>query len=238
VDDGLDGVDGKIQEFMTTANGDYLRGERKGWHRQILFVKDTQPAGPNYFVVRDSLTNGRAGDWKVWISTDETPAGISNSSSTLRARGRFNVDLAVHIAEPADRTLSSSVLTRENGASGYSSRSLTQRSVEFRIPAAGGAAAVLYPLARAEQTPSFSGFGGGKAIRIASSQGVDYVLLGLSASTASQDAVNFNCRAGIVQIRPGVVRITVFGKGQISYGSLTLTNSENDSQAVTKEFPQ
>ncbi len=238
VDDGLDGDEGRIREFMTSANGDYLRGERAGWHRQILFVKDTQPTGPNYFVVRDSLTHGRAGDWRIWISTDETPTGISGNSSTVRAKGRFNVDLVVHIAEPASRTLSSSVLTRQNGASGYSSASLTQRSVQFGIPAGGLSAAVLYPLARAEQTPTFSNFGDGKAVKIVSSQGTDYVCLGLNSFIASQDAANFNARAGIIQVRSKVVRITLFGKGEISYNGNTLTNSESDTQVSTREFPR
>jgi len=238
VDDGLDGVDGRILDFMTSANGDYLHGERTGWHRQILFVKDTQPTGPNYFVVGDSLTNGRAGDWRIWISTDETPAGISDNSSTVRAKGRFNVDLAVYIAEPAPRTLSSSVLTRENGASGYSSTSLTQRSVEFQLPAGGQSAVVLCPLASAEQTPTFTSFGDRKAVKIVSPQGTDYVFLGLNSFNAFQDAANFNGRAGIIQVRPGLVRITLFGKGQISYNGNTLTNNQSDSQVLTREFPQ
>jgi len=238
VDDGLDGDDGRIREFMTSAHGDYLRGERAGWHRQILFVKDTQPAGPNYFVLRDSLTNGREGDWRIWISTDETPAGISSNSSTLRAKGRFNIDLAVYIAAPASRPLSSSVLTRENGASGYSSASLTQRSLQFRIPAAGESAAVLYPVARAEQTPAFSDFGGGKALKVVSPQGTDYVFLSLDSFRASQDAASFNGRAGIIQVRAGMVRLTLFGKGQVSYNSNILTNSQSDSQVIVREFPR
>jgi hypothetical protein len=238
VDDGLDGEDGKIQEFMVSAYGDYLRGERLGWHRQIMFVKDAQPTGPNYFVVRDSLINGREGDWRIWISTDETPAGISSNSSTIRARGRYHVDLAVHILEPASRTLSSSVLTRVNGASGYSNPSLTQHSVHFRISAGGQSAVVLYPLAGAEQTPTFSGFGDGRAVKIVSPQGTDYAFLGFSSFTTFQDTANFNGRAGVIQIRAGKVRMTLFGKGQITYNGNTLTNNDNDSQVLVKEFAQ
>ncbi len=238
VDDGLDGEDGRIREFMASAYGDYLGGERLGWRRQILFVKDAQPTGPNYFVVRDSLTHGRPGDWKIWISTDETPDGISTNSSTIRAKGRFNVDLAVYIAEPASRTLSSSVLTRENGASGYERRSLTQRSIEFQISAGGQSAAALYPVARAEQTPAFTGFGDGKAVKVVSPQGTDYVFLGLTSFNAFQDAANFNGRAGIIQVRPGVVRLTLFGRGQVSYGGAVLANTQSDSQVLTREFPQ
>jgi hypothetical protein len=238
VDDGLDGEDGRIQEFMTSANGDYLRGERKGWHRQILFVKDTQPTGPNYFLVRDSLTHTHPGDWKVWISTDETPDGISTHSSTVRAKGRFNVDLAIYIAEPASRGLTSTVLTRENGASGYSSRSLTQRSVGFQIPAGGQSAVVLYPVAATTGTPAFTGFGDGKAVKIVSAQGTDYIFLGLNSFSTFQDGANFNGRAGIIQVRPGVARLTLFGRGQISYNGDVLVNNQSDSQVLVREFKQ
>ena len=48
VDDGFVeqlGNEGRIREFAA-GTVDYLRGERAGWHRQILFVKDDDPLGP------------------------------------------------------------------------------------------------------------------------------------------------------------------------------------------------
>ena len=98
VDDGFVeqlGNEGRIHEFAAGAV-DYLRGERAGWHRQILFVKDDDPLGPNYFVVRDSVTVGGQADWRVWIATDELRGGSKSDAD----EGRFEADLVVFLAEP------------------------------------------------------------------------------------------------------------------------------------------
>ncbi len=240
VDDGFGerlGNEGRIREFMTSAYGDYLRGERAGWHRQIMFVKDALPDGPNYFVVTDSLTGSRAGSWRVWISTDETPAGIWSYTPTVRAKGRYNVDLAVHVAGLQNQLLSSSALTRQNGASGYSTNTLTQHSVQFQIPAGGQSLAILYPLAGIERTPTFSDIGGGNGVEIVSSAGTDYVFLGLNNFSASHGPASFNGRAGVIQVRSGGVRMTLFGMGQVNYNGNILTNDRSDSGVLVREYP-
>src|SRR5262249_11445747 len=77
----------------------------------------------------------------------------------------------------------------------------------------------------------------GRAVKIVSPQGTDYVFLGLDSFNAFQDAANFKGRAGIIQVRSGIVRMTLFGKGQVGYNGNTLTNSQSDSQALVREFP-
>ncbi|MEI7938667.1 MAG: hypothetical protein WCK27_18445 [Verrucomicrobiota bacterium] len=103
------GSEGKVREFIAGERLDYLHGERPNWHRQILFVKDRDPLGPNYFVIRDTLGNAHAQgvrgllpsllrpgpDWRIWIATDTIPGSTgsaaippapSESSSTLNAQ--------------------------------------------------------------------------------------------------------------------------------------------------------
>jgi hypothetical protein len=44
---------------------DYLRGRVSTWERQILFAKDIDPLGPNYFLIREkavTLTLCQAGE--------------------------------------------------------------------------------------------------------------------------------------------------------------------------------
>ena len=90
VDDGFPevlGSEGKINEFVSGEAIDYLHGERAGWHRQILFVKDKDCLGPNYFIIRDTLTNGRPADWRIWLATDTIPgSSVSASTSTLNSQ--------------------------------------------------------------------------------------------------------------------------------------------------------
>ena len=45
----------QVTEFATAPRLDYVRGRKLAWTRQIAFVKDADPLGPNYFVFCDSL---------------------------------------------------------------------------------------------------------------------------------------------------------------------------------------
>ncbi|MCH5372975.1 MAG: heparinase II/III-family protein, partial [Planctomycetes bacterium] len=101
VDDGFPetlGAEGRIEEFAS-GTADYLRGLRAGWHRQVLFAKDDDPQGPNYFFIRDQVRSGRAADWRIWIATDQSPEVDANP---VRAAGRFDTDLAVFFAARPD----------------------------------------------------------------------------------------------------------------------------------------
>jgi hypothetical protein len=93
------GSEGKVREFVAGERLDYLHGERPNWHRQILFVKDRDPLGPNYFVIRDTLQNARAADWRkflptnigtgpdwrIWIVTDTVPGSSAPPRSTINS---------------------------------------------------------------------------------------------------------------------------------------------------------
>jgi hypothetical protein len=67
---GAGGI-GKVLEFSTQPAADYVHGQQndKSWDRQILFVKDADPLGPNYFLFRDSTTGTGTLDWHLWIDT-------------------------------------------------------------------------------------------------------------------------------------------------------------------------
>ncbi|MCU0873378.1 MAG: heparinase II/III-family protein, partial [Pirellulaceae bacterium] len=180
VDDGFVeqlGNEGQILEFASGA-ADYLRGQRAGWQRQILFVKDDDPLGPNYFVIRDSVLSGREADWRLWIATDETLDGNANP---VRAKGRFAADLVVFFAEGPDGKPASQPITRRSGASGFATQETTQRNLQLRMPPDQPVTAVLYPVLKDQPTPQFTILPGGRVIRIASSFGTDYVWLGLEA---------------------------------------------------------
>ncbi len=104
VDDGCPeaiGNEGKIREFLTSGRADYLHGERAGWHREILFAKDGDSLGPNYFFIRDSIRNGRAAEWRVWFATDAAPA--TDPARPARIAGRFDADLAVFLTQSLRR---------------------------------------------------------------------------------------------------------------------------------------
>src|SRR5262245_18925766 len=59
-----------ITSFSTQQLLDSIRGKSGGWSRQILFVKDADPLGPNYFVMRDDIAGGTGGIWRLWLTAE------------------------------------------------------------------------------------------------------------------------------------------------------------------------
>jgi hypothetical protein len=215
VDDGFGeqlGNEGRIEEFATGAV-DYLRGHRAGWHRQILFVKDDDPRGPNFFVVRDSVTSGRPYDWRVWVAAAEPPAVTANP---VRVKGRLGADLVVFFAEPAQPLLATQAATRRSGASGFGSPESTQHALHLKSPSDQPVNAVLYPVGKDQPTPRFTALAGGRGIKVESCYGTDFVLLGLEAFRFQGEGIDFDGKAGAVQVRPRGVRVSLPCRGKVS----------------------
>jgi hypothetical protein len=86
------GGGGEIAEFSGLERADYLHNHQGDWDRQILFVKDADPLGPNYFLIRDSTSGRGTNNWWLWINTEQPiPAG----GSLVSATGRDDVDLDI-----------------------------------------------------------------------------------------------------------------------------------------------
>ena len=227
VDDGFIeelGNEGKIREFSAGAV-DYLRGERAGWNRQILFVKDGDPLGPNYFVVRDSVLFGRTADWRLWIATDEAPPIGRNP---LRVKGRFAADLIVFLADPAGPQVASEQITRKAGASNFTSRETSQRSLHVKMPAKTPLAAVLYPVMKDQPSPKFTVLADGRVVKIESSFGTDYAFLALEPFQFSVEGIEFHGKAGAVQVRGGSSQLSLPCEGRLGYGGKTVEHHGGD----------
>jgi len=215
----------EIKEFANGAQADYLRSDLTGWQRQILFVKDQDCSGPNYFVVRDTLNNDEPADWRLWLATDVSPA--TNSSEPIRVQGRFGVDLAVYFLETSDGTLSTETLTRKNGASGFKDRNANQRSLHLRLKPHATVVAVLYPILHSQPTPHFTRLANGAGVKIESAFGVDYAFLGLDSFEFKQDLIAFRGRSGAIQVRPAGTQMTLATEGQMQFQNHTLVNEGN-----------
>ncbi len=233
VDDGfveMLGNEGRIQEFAAGAV-DYLRGERGGWQRQILFVKDADPLGPNYFVVRDSVVSGKPFDWRVWIAAAEPPAVGTNP---VRAKGRFGADLVVYFLDPAAPKVATQPLTRRSGASGFESQESTQHCLLVNSPSDQPVAAVLYPVLKDQPTPRFTTLANGRGVKIESSFGTDYALLGLDSFRLQADGLEFDGKAGAVQVRPTGARVSLPCRGKIGYQGKSLEHTGNNGATVSR----
>jgi hypothetical protein len=236
------GFEGRISEFVPGEQLDYLHGERSGWHRQILFAKDKDPLGPNYFVIRDrlksdlldSLTgllrpNRNSGvDWRVWIATDTVPG--TDASAPIRVTGRFGVDLVVYFMETSGGSLSTEQISRTNGASGFTSRVTTQQSLHLQVNRNARIAAILYPVPHSQPTPTFTKLADGQAVKIESGYGTDYAFLSLAPFDFNQGKVNFHGERGLIQFRQDGAHLILSGPGKLGYKDRILANDKNTSE--------
>ena len=71
------------------------------WRRSILFVKDRDVLGPNYFLVRDAFGNAtKPTDWSAWCLANE----VKFDGNTARFTGQYGVDLDVVALTPEQAT--------------------------------------------------------------------------------------------------------------------------------------
>jgi hypothetical protein len=235
VDDGFHeqlGNEGRIKEFAS-GTVDYLRGERAGWHRQILFAKDDDPLGPNYFVIRDSVVSGREADWRVWVATDEAPRLDRNP---VRLTGRHGVDLVVFFTEPAAVQLVTEKITRRTGASGFDTNESSQQCLHLKMLSDQPVAAVLYPVGRDQGTPRLTSLAGGRMVKIENEHGTDYVALALESFQFVGEGVEFEGKAGAVQIRQDAVRLSLPRRGTIAFESHRVENPRPTERTVSRQF--
>ena len=73
---------------------------RMTWHRQVLFVKDDDPKGPNYFVVHDGFGG------KPIEPTEDSfwflARGMTQNKNVFHFEGQLPVDMDVFVNSPAD----------------------------------------------------------------------------------------------------------------------------------------
>lgn len=112
------GGEGKVTAFAALDAIDYVHSSQGPWDRQILFMKDADPLGPNYFLLRDSTaisgtTTWSAGvtpfrlwptspyvvstgtnEWRLWVNIDPNTQLAANDR-LITACGRDDVDMDI-----------------------------------------------------------------------------------------------------------------------------------------------
>jgi hypothetical protein len=68
------------------------------WHRQVLFVKDEDPQGPNYFVVRDGFGGKpiKPTEDSFWFLAN----GMTRRGNVFHFDGQLPVDMDVFVKRP------------------------------------------------------------------------------------------------------------------------------------------
>jgi len=178
------------------------------WRRFIMFVKDPEPLGPNYFLVRDRFQASLPTDWNLWCLAEELK--IDGARATFK--GKFDVDLDVFIAQEPKKIVS--------GAWGpdWERQKLLQLQQDPNV----GYFALLYPRKRGEPVPEFTALAEGKGVRVTLPGRTDWAFLCEDSVEVKEDDVEFSGRAGMVRREEGRQQLVILHGDRIAVGDFAL----------------
>ncbi len=208
------------------------------WRRQVLFLKDDDPAGPNYLLLRDTVQGGQPTMWQMWTVSEKvgTAAEAQDLAAFLQdkpgdtivpprelrgdrftAIGQFDVDVEYYVARPTDtprHTLRWGTKYNYSPVAGFSEY---HDLLHLQIPGDGAYFVAFYPRKRDWPAPSFSTLGEGQIIKVAGDFGTDYGFLSARDSRAEGEDATFQGTAGSVQDRMRGLVLSLAAPGEISY---------------------
>jgi len=212
------------------------------WRRQVLFVRDDDPAKVNYLVLRDTVSGNQPTMWQFWCVSEKigTPEQLANrkrfladapghkivgpsqlpQSDRYTAAGQFDVDVEFYIAEPTAtprHTLRFGIAKRDKTYPVIRDFKEFQDLLHLQRPDDGAYFVVIYPRRRHEEVPTFSTLGNGKIIKVAGTFGTDLCFLSEKPVEASAEGATFQGTAASVQDRKNGLVLSLGAKGRIGY---------------------
>jgi len=208
------------------------------WDRQVLFIKDDDPAATNYLLLRDTVSGKQPTFWHFWTLSEKigTPSEVRNRKAFLRdkpgdkcvpasplkgdrftAVGQFKADLEYYVASPADTpryTLRySDIYTYPIGGFVES-----QDCLHLQLPGDGAYYVALFPRLRNEPVPDFKTLAAGKVIQVNGPWGTDYGLLSETPTDAQAEGAIFTgTTAAAVQDRKKGLALCLAAKGEVQF---------------------
>jgi len=229
---------------VTPATAPKLR-----WTRQTLFVKDADPAGPTWLLLRDTAAGGQPTLWQFWSLSEKIgaarqagePAFLAEKpgktilpgrelprSDQYTALGQLGVDLEFFVAAPADTP---------RATMRYGGKTLHieeyQDLLQLRRAGDGAYYVAIFPRAAGTAAPAFASLDDGKIIKVSGEGWTDYALLAHEPVTAGGDDVAFAGTAGAVAARAAGVTLTLAASGEVRRGAYALSAPSAASLQIT-----
>ena len=226
--------EGKIAAFAAQPSADFIHSRQGAWDRFILFVKDADPLGPNYVLIRDTVAKGspRPGNWRLWLTAAEPP---SLDGTTVRVKGQQDVDLDVWLPSAA-----APLVPKENGKLKTDFLSIRTHSAGppstdqygLHLVLAPGASLpwLLYPRLRTEAPPAIEAMADGSILKVRTASATDYLFLPPEPTEASADGVRFKGMAAVAQVRGKAITLTLCQGGEARCGAFELKSGEPASK--------
>jgi hypothetical protein len=214
-----------VQAFDASKVLDYARGRKEQWTRRIMHVKHDDPAGPNYFLLHDTMASPAPAKWRMWLGAKD----VHKNDRGATAIGLFRVDSdIVFSAVPPNASLSTEEKTREGygvgGDGTYGKQKTTLTGLVLDAPRLGELLAVVYPRLKGESPPEITSIADGRGLRIATRWGTDYVFASDRAFEYGEGKLRFQGTVGFARVVDGKAVLDLKEGGTISYGDQTLAN--------------
>jgi len=209
------------------------------WRRQVLFVRDDDPSGVNYLVLRDTVTGGQPTMWHFWCFSDKigTPEEAADREAFLAdapgrsivpprqlpqsdrytALGQYGVDVEFYIATPTDtprHTLRFGLEHNYNTLHRYWEH---QDLLHLQRPDDGSYFVVIYPRKPEEEVPTFAALGDGKVIEVTGKFGTDLCFLAEERTVGVVEDATFDGTVGSIQDRETGLVLSLGAKGRVQY---------------------
>ncbi len=207
------------------------------WRRQVLYLKDDDPAGATCLLFRDSVRGGQPTMWQMWTLSEtlDTPDAVRDVAAVLAnkpgytnlparelkgdrftAIGQQGVDVEYFIAAPAAAPRH----TLRWGAVKYDWANTLkepeyQDLLHLQLPGDGTYYLAMFPRRRATPAPVFSTLADGAIITMRGAFGVDYGFLAERETTAAGGDVRFTGTAASVQDRPTGLVLSLGAAGSV-----------------------
>ncbi|OPZ24968.1 MAG: hypothetical protein BWZ02_02659 [Lentisphaerae bacterium ADurb.BinA184] len=192
------------------------------WHRQMMLLKDADPKGPTYFVLRDSFAG------KPTVPTDLNLWFLANSMETrggvYHFDGQCEVDMDVFVAAPQTFTPHTAKYGHQQQPyrrdTGFDPKyhpdgklGETQLLLRVRQPPGAGYLVVLYPRLKAGDPEAAFVRLADNAVQVTTPVARDVVFLDSVPFTCRTPEVSFTGRAGAVRFHPDGRTVIVNSEG-------------------------
>lgn len=207
----------RIQDFTGGEHVDFVRGVRDEWTRQIAFIKDPEPLGSNYFVMTDSVAEAGPLKWQLWLTAQDVKA----TKQGVHVQGLDDVDLDVMFNSPAElrqrltRKERKCLAMRPDG-SADGNHIVSQTGLIVDTDKGQQICAVLFPRLKTDPPPVVTTLIDGKALRVQTEAGTDYVFLNDKPFQFQSDDLSFTGTSGVIQMRGDLLRLALGSTGRIA----------------------
>lgn len=211
-----------VKEFSPSKTLDYVRGEKQAWTRQIAFVKDPDPMGPNYFVVCDGFPAPSKANWRLHVTAN----AVKVEPQWAKVEGKEDVDTDVYFLRPEPVTITTEQKTRRSNSGIYpDGRTGPMDITQTAIVATAWArdyTTIIYPRHKLQSPLKCTPIADGKGAKIEHDYGTDYVFLARAPFEYEDEDIRFKGQVGCIQIRKGKATLSLGAGGMIAYKSQML----------------